>query len=182
MSRFFVALGAAVLFAVTAWAADLKVEEIKAGSGETATPGSVVTVHYTGWLEDGTKFDSSRDRGQPFEFPLGAGRVIRGWDEGLEGMRPGGRRKLIIPPGLAYGASGAGDGAAAAALKPKPRDYSDAEWQASVTDEYIEEVILKGGAAKGLSPLMPPNPDLSDKPQVVDGLRAIVRSFAEQSS
>jgi len=110
MSRFFVALGAAVLFAVTAWAADLKVEEIKAGSGETATPGSVVTVHYTGWLEDGTKFDSSRDRGQPFSFQLGAGQVIKGWDQGVAGMAVGEVRKLTIPPELAYGNRAVGGG------------------------------------------------------------------------
>jgi len=110
MSRFFVALGAAVLFAVTAWAADLKVEEIKAGSGETATPGSVVTVHYTGWLEDGTKFDSSRDRGQPFSFQLGAGQVIKGWDQGVAGMEVGEVRKLTIPPELAYGNRAVGGG------------------------------------------------------------------------
>lgn len=78
------------------------------GDGPIAEKGSSVSVHYTGWLTDGTKFDSSRDRGTPFQFRLGAGQVIRGWDEGVEGMRVGGKRKLTIPPALGYGAAGAG--------------------------------------------------------------------------
>jgi len=78
------------------------------GGGETAVAGKTATVHYTGWLENGTKFDSSVDRGEPFSFPLGAGRVIKGWDEGVQGMKVGGKRKLTIPPGLGYGARGAG--------------------------------------------------------------------------
>lgn len=87
----------------------------KVGDGATATAGHDVSVHYTGWLYDaaapdhrGTKFDSSRDRGQPFEFPLGAGRVIPGWDQGVEGMKVGGQRTLTIPAHLGYGARGAG--------------------------------------------------------------------------
>ena len=79
-----------------------------AGSGTEATAGKKVTVHYTGTLTDGSKFDSSVDRGQPFVFPLGAGRVIRGWDEGVATMKVGGKRTLIIPPELGYGARGAG--------------------------------------------------------------------------
>ena len=82
--------------------------ELVEGAGPEAATGRKVTVHYTGWLTDGTKFDSSRDRGQPFTFGLGAGQVIRGWDEGVRGMKVGGRRKLVIPPGLGYGARGAG--------------------------------------------------------------------------
>ncbi len=89
-------------------AAQLKVEDIDPGFGDAARAGKTVTVHYTGWLEDGTRFDSSYDRGEPFTFPLGGGRVIRGWDEGVQGMKVGGRRKLIIPPELGYGARGAG--------------------------------------------------------------------------
>ncbi|HWC50076.1 MAG TPA: FKBP-type peptidyl-prolyl cis-trans isomerase [Nitrospira sp.] len=78
------------------------------GTGATAQAGQTVTVHYTGWLENGKKFDSSVDRGQPFSFPLGAGRVIKGWDEGVQGMKVGGKRKLIIPSNLGYGSRGAG--------------------------------------------------------------------------
>jgi FKBP-type peptidyl-prolyl cis-trans isomerase FkpA len=78
------------------------------GTGATAQAGQTVTVHYTGWLENGKKFDSSVDRGQPFSFPLGAGRVIKGWDEGVQGMKVGGKRKLIIPSNLGYGGRGAG--------------------------------------------------------------------------
>ena len=87
----------------------------KLGEGALATAGHDVTVHYTGWLYDaaapdhhGAKFDSSRDRGQPFVFPLGAGRVIQGWDQGVEGMKVGGQRTLVIPAHLGYGARGAG--------------------------------------------------------------------------
>lgn len=81
----------------------------KEGTGAVAKAGDTVVVHYTGWLKDGTKFDSSRDRGEPFSFPLGKGRVIKGWDEGVAGMKVGGKRKLIIPPELGYGKRGAGD-------------------------------------------------------------------------
>ena len=86
----------------------LEIETLNAGIGAEATPGSTVSVHYTGWLTDGTKFDSSLDRNRPFEFTLGAGQVIRGWDEGVAGMRVGGKRKLTIPPEMGYGARGAG--------------------------------------------------------------------------
>lgn len=77
------------------------------GSGDVATPGQTVSVHYTGWLTNGSKFDSSKDRGQPFQFKLGAGQVIRGWDEGVAGMKIGGKRKLVIPAELGYGSRGA---------------------------------------------------------------------------
>ena len=86
----------------------LKIEDIEVGSGVEAVAGKTVTVHYTGWLEEGDKFDSSLDRNAPFRFPLGAGRVIRGWDEGVAGMQVGGKRRLTIPPQLGYGAAGAG--------------------------------------------------------------------------
>ena len=89
-------------------ASGLIIEELVAGNGAEAAAGQYVTVHYTGWLTDGTKFDSSKDRGQPFDFPLGAGHVIRGWDEGVQGMKVGGTRRLIIPAELGYGARGAG--------------------------------------------------------------------------
>ncbi|MGL1833132.1 FKBP-type peptidyl-prolyl cis-trans isomerase [Rhodocyclaceae bacterium SMB388] len=83
-------------------------EELASGDGAVAEKGKTVSVHYTGWLTDGRKFDSSKDRNDPFQFPLGAGHVIRGWDEGVQGMQEGGRRKLTIPPELGYGARGAG--------------------------------------------------------------------------
>jgi FKBP-type peptidyl-prolyl cis-trans isomerase len=89
-------------------ASGLKYVDQMVGSGELAVTGKAVTVHYTGWLENGKKFDSSVDRGQPFSFPLGAGRVIKGWDEGLAGMKVGGKRKLTIPAHLGYGTRGAG--------------------------------------------------------------------------
>lgn len=87
---------------------ELKTEEQTPGTGAEATAGKMVTVHYTGWLTNGTKFDSSKDRGEPFKFPLGAGQVIQGWDKGVAGMKVGGKRKLTIPPALGYGERGAG--------------------------------------------------------------------------
>lgn len=87
-------------------AVTVKIEDLKAGAGQEAQAGDTVSVHYTGWLEDGTQFDSSRDRGTPYEFVLGQGNVIPGWDQGLVGMKAGGIRRLTIPPNLAYGANG----------------------------------------------------------------------------
>jgi FKBP-type peptidyl-prolyl cis-trans isomerase FkpA len=86
----------------------LKYEDITVGEGAEAVAGKTVSVHYTGWLTDGQKFDSSKDRNDPFQFPLGAGHVIKGWDEGVQGMKVGGARRLIIPASLGYGARGAG--------------------------------------------------------------------------
>ena len=86
----------------------LKYEDLVEGNGAVAAAGQRVKVHYSGWLTDGSKFDSSLDRDDPFVFPLGGGRVIRGWDEGVQGMKVGGTRKLTIPPQLGYGAAGAG--------------------------------------------------------------------------
>jgi FKBP-type peptidyl-prolyl cis-trans isomerase FkpA len=86
----------------------LKYTDDQVGTGAEAVAGKTVAVHYTGWLTDGTKFDSSRDRNQPFSFPLGRGQVIKGWDEGVAGMKVGGKRTLTIPPDLGYGARGAG--------------------------------------------------------------------------
>ncbi|PUA16556.1 FKBP-type peptidyl-prolyl cis-trans isomerase [Glaciimonas sp. PCH181] len=91
----------------------LQYEDTTVGTGAEAKAGDNVSVHYTGWLQKpdgsaGTKFDSSKDRGDPFEFPLGAGHVIKGWDEGVQGMKIGGVRKLVIPAAIGYGARGAG--------------------------------------------------------------------------
>ncbi len=86
----------------------LKYVDLQEGQGAEAKSGQTVSVHYTGWLENGTKFDSSHDRRQPFSFKLGGGQVIRGWDEGVAGMKIGGKRKLTIPAELGYGARGAG--------------------------------------------------------------------------
>ena len=85
----------------------LKYQDLVVGEGEEAKNGKSATVHYTGWLTDGTKFDSSFDAGRPFTFPLGRGRVIAGWDQGVKGMQVSGKRKLIIPSSLGYGARGA---------------------------------------------------------------------------
>jgi len=87
---------------------ELIIEDLVVGNGDTATAGQSVSVHYTGWLTNGQKFDSSVDRNDPFEFNLGRGQVIPGWDQGVAGMRVGGKRKLTIPPELAYGSRGAG--------------------------------------------------------------------------
>ena len=90
----------------------LKIDELTVGTGDTASAGQQVTVHYTGWLDQngakGRKFDSSKDRGEPFAFPLGRGHVIKGWDEGVAGMKVGGKRQLTIPPEMGYGSRGAG--------------------------------------------------------------------------
>ena len=90
----------------TVTASGLKIIEIKIGTGDEVQKGQTVSVHYTGWLADGTKFDSSLDRGQPISFVLGGGQIIPGFDEGVAGMRVGGERRLILPPDLAYGAQG----------------------------------------------------------------------------
>ncbi|EIE00479.1 FKBP-type peptidyl-prolyl cis-trans isomerase [Leptospira licerasiae] len=102
ISAFVLSLG------VFAQGSGLVIKDIKKGTGKEAFNGSNVTVHYTGWLTNGKKFDSSKDRGTPFRFDLGAGQVIRGWDKGVQGMKEGGVRKLTIPPEMGYGSSGAG--------------------------------------------------------------------------
>ncbi len=94
-------------------ASGLQYDDVTLGTGAEATAGAHVTVHYTGWLQNpdgsaGKKFDSSKDRGDPFDFPLGAGNVIQGWDEGVQGMKVGGLRRLVIPSALGYGPRGAG--------------------------------------------------------------------------
>jgi FKBP-type peptidyl-prolyl cis-trans isomerase len=89
-------------------AGSLQIEDLKIGGGAVAMKGKLLAVHYTGTLADGKKFDSSLDRGEPIQFKLGAGNVIPGWEQGIEGMRVGGKRKLTIPPAMAYGAEGKG--------------------------------------------------------------------------
>ena len=96
------------LSAMTKQPSGLYIQEVAPGNGAEATSGKQVAVHYTGTLVDGRKFDSSHDRGEPIQFPLGTGRVIKGWDEGIAGMKVGGKRKLVIPPELGYGSRGAG--------------------------------------------------------------------------
>lgn len=93
---------------ITPDATTLQIQDLSVGDGTEARAGMRVTVHYTGWLSSGKKFDSSKDNGSPFSFPLGAGRVISGWDEGVKGMKVGGVRKLTIPPQMGYGSRGAG--------------------------------------------------------------------------
>jgi FKBP-type peptidyl-prolyl cis-trans isomerase len=93
--------------AMTRTPSGLRYQDVTKGEGKEAKAGQTVSVHYTGWLPNGEKFDSSRDRNQPFDFTLGAGQVIAGWDEGVAGMKVGGKRKLVIPPDLAYGTAGA---------------------------------------------------------------------------
>jgi peptidylprolyl isomerase len=90
-------------------ASGLQYQDLTVGTGQEAKDGDTVTVHYVGTLENGTKFDSSRDRGEPYQVTIGAGNVIAGWEEGLVGMRVGGLRKLVIPPALAYGDQAVGD-------------------------------------------------------------------------
>lgn len=100
--------GGLVQFIQESIMSELIIEDLVVGTGDTATAGQTVVVHYTGWLTNGTKFDSSVDRNDPFDFKLGAGRVIAGWDQGVAGMQVGGKRKLTIPPQLGYGERGAG--------------------------------------------------------------------------
>ena len=111
---------------------ELQRTDIVKGTGEGISLGQVAVVHYTGWLFDGTapeqkgkKFDSSRDRGQPFPFTVGAGEVIRGWDEGVQGMQPGGQRRLVVPPDFGYGDRGAGG-----VIPPGATLVFDVEWLA----------------------------------------------------
>ncbi|HYP87927.1 MAG TPA: FKBP-type peptidyl-prolyl cis-trans isomerase [Polyangiaceae bacterium] len=98
--------------AMTTTSSGLSYEDTQVGTGESPAKGQTCVMHYTGWLwvdsAKGSKFDSSVDRGRPFSFPIGAGRVIKGWDEGVASMKVGGKRTLLIPPALGYGASGAG--------------------------------------------------------------------------
>jgi rhodanese-related sulfurtransferase len=108
MLRILSTVAALLLMLGAALAGELQIKDIKVGDGAEAVEGAEVSVHYTGWLMDGTKFDSSLDRGEPFPFTPGAGMVIPGWEKGVVGMKVGGKRELIIPPEMGYGAEGAG--------------------------------------------------------------------------
>lgn len=133
--------------------AELKIEDIKVGDGAAAKAGDLVSVHYTGWLTDGTKFDSSVDRGEPIEFPLGAGMVIAGWEQGLEGLKVGGKRKLTIPPELGYGEAGA-----AGVIPPNATLVFEVELMGvsempqPPEEGDLEVEILKEGAGEGAKP------------------------------
>jgi len=125
-SRGDVASGPATQPTTRTTASGLTIVEVKPGDGEVAGPGDTVSVHYTGKLKDGTKFDSSYDRNQPIQFVLGAHQVIPGWDEGIAGMKVGEKRQLIIPPDLAYGPNGTPDGT----IPPNATLYFDVELMA----------------------------------------------------
>ena len=122
-------------------------EDIVVGNGAEAVPFSTVRVHYTGWLKTGVKFDSSRDRGKPLSFTIGAREVIRGWDLGVSGMRVGGKRRLVIPPELGYGASGAGGGVippnATLLFEIELLDVALPKFR-SVGNAQLEELLAKG--------------------------------------
>ncbi len=135
------------LFMTAANAEELEINVLQAGDGPEAVSGAEVTVHYTGWLMDGTKFDSSVDRGEPFTLTLGAGRVIPGWEQGLEGMRVGEVRELIIPPGLAYGARGAGGVIPPNATLRFEVELLDVELPpfSELDNRGLAEMIAKGG-------------------------------------
>lgn len=145
---------------------ELQITDIEKGTGEEANVGETVVVHYTGWLMDGTKFDSSVDRGTPFSFTLGERRVIPGWEQGVEGMQVGGKRELIIPPELAYGASGAGGVIPPNAtlkfeielLEVKAKKYSD-----------IGNEDLKARLAAGATVIDIRRPDEWQETGVIDG-------------
>jgi rhodanese-related sulfurtransferase len=144
----------------------VEIKNLEEGDGDAAVRHSKVSVHYTGWLMDGTKFDSSLDRGTPFEFTLGAGQVIPGWDMGVEGMKVGGKRQLIIPPELAYGKRGAGRVIPAnATLK------FDIELLAFTPPKYsnIDNAALKALLKRGVKIIDIRRQDEWDKTGVIEG-------------
>lgn len=140
------------------------------GTGASAVRHARVTVHYTGWLMDGSKFDSSRDRGEPFHFTLGAGQVIRGWDQGVDGMKVGGRRILVIPPELAYGSRGSGNAIPPGAtlkfdiklLAVEPPAY------ANIGPERLKELKARGAVIVDLR-----RPDEWDETGIIEGSRRL---------
>ncbi len=145
-------LGAVLLWHSTAATAatpepQVGINVLQSGDGDAAVRHSRVSVHYTGWLEDGTKFDSSHDRGEPIQFTLGMGQVIAGWDMGLEGMKTGGKRELTIPPQLGYGAQGAGG-----VIPPNATLKFEVELVAAVPPKYenIDNAQLKDMLTRGV--------------------------------
>ena len=148
----------------------MDISDAAVGTGDTAVRHARVTVHYTGWLMDGTKFDSSRDRGEPFQFTLGAGQVIPGWDQGVDGMKVGGRRILVIPPELAYGSRGAGD-----AIPPNAKLKFDVELlaveppaYANIGPDRLKELKANGAVVVDLR-----RPDEWNKTGVIEGSRRL---------
>ena len=125
----------------------LQLIDIKAGDGQVVKKDDQLSVQYTGWLSNGTKFDSSRDRGQPFDVTIGQGQVIPGWDEGVPGMKVGGQRKLIIPPALGYGSQGVPQGCSSAPGATQPCAIP-----ANSTLVFVIEVVADKGAAPSPSP------------------------------
>ena len=170
MLKFISAISALFFFAAPVNAAELQITDVEVGTGEEAVAGATVTVHYTGWLADGTKFDSSRDRGEPFSFPLGAGRVIRGWDEGVAGMKVGGRRELIIPPEMGYGARGAGG-----VIPPNATLKFDVELLAVSKPNFgnLDNDTLRAKLAAGATLVDIRRPDEWARTGVIDGARLL---------
>src|SRR5512146_1190673 len=121
----------------------LKIEDVEPGFGDVARAGQTVSVHSTGYLQDGTQFDSSLDRDEPFGFPLGGGRVIRGWDEGVAGMKEGGQRTLVIPSEMGYGPRGAGD-----VIPPNATLVFDVELLKVIRTEKVDTKIGEGEEAQ----------------------------------
>ncbi len=156
----------------------LEITDIYVGNGESAERSYKVSVHYTGWLEDGTKFDSSIDRGEPFEFTLGQGRVISGWDQGVTGMKIGGKRKLVIPPELAYGKRGAGE-----LIPPNSTLVFEIELLALTPPAFtnIDNEELKALLAKGIKIVDIRRQDEWDATGVVEGSR-LITAFNEKGN
>ncbi|MBT3764705.1 MAG: peptidylprolyl isomerase [Rhodospirillaceae bacterium] len=171
-STFFLFVVLATLFVVgTAHAASkLQVKNLVTGTGVEAVRHSKVTVHYTGWLMNGTKFDSSVDRGKPFDFTLGGGQVIRGWDQGVEGMKVGGKRELIIPPKLAYGQRGAGG-----VIPPNATLKFQVELLAVALPKYnnVDNATLKSLLKKGVKIVDIRRPDEWKSTGVIEGSKLI---------
>lgn len=167
---------ALMIFAGSPQAAELVIEDLVVGTGDEAKKGDVVSVHYTGWLTDGKKFDSSVDRGRPFSFPLGGGRVIKGWDQGVEGMKVGGKRKLTIPPELGYGKRGAGG-----VIPPNATLIFEVELLGVTKQKYgnINNDELKAAQARGATVVDIRTPGEWRQTGIIPGAKTIV-SFTDR--